>query len=124
MTLWEIGQFERLYGWTPPSGFTRSQLDQYIKDNPNATPKELEAGARQASGGATLTTDRNTIEGIRERIKKAKNSGYTEEEIKATIKSSYSKDELFAIAKGAGYAAWYTGKNTDIDRMLNALLSE
>ena len=124
MTLWEIGQFERLYGWTPPSGFTRSQLDQYVKDNPNATPEELEAGARQASGGATLTTDRNTIEGIRERIKKAKNSGYTEEEIKATIKSSYSKDELFAIAKGAGYAAWYTGKNTDIDRMLNALLSE
>jgi len=42
----QVDTFRRSYGWTPPLGFTQSQLEQYVADNPNATPEELEAGAR------------------------------------------------------------------------------
>lgn len=48
MTAKDIAQFERTYGWTPPLGYTQAQLTQFIKDNPDATPEELEAGAKQA----------------------------------------------------------------------------
>lgn len=128
MTLWEVQTFTKQYGWTPPYGFTQSQLMKFMQDNPGATPEELEAGAKQAlagGGGAqvqTTTTDRNTIDGVKERIKTAQDQGYTIDEIKQFVKSAYTTEELFALAKQAGYAKWYTGKNTDIDRMLNALL--
>jgi len=39
----QIEQFRRSFGWTPPLGFTQSQLIQYMNDNPNATPEELES---------------------------------------------------------------------------------
>jgi len=46
-----IDQFRRSYGWTPPFGFTENQLLQFMKDNPDASPEELEAGAKQALAG-------------------------------------------------------------------------
>ena len=49
----QIEQFRRSFGWTPPFGFTQSQLLQYIEDNPNATPEELEAGASGVLAGGT-----------------------------------------------------------------------
>jgi len=128
----QIDQFRRSYGWTPPYGFTESQLLQFMKDNPNATPEELETGAKQALAGgagviepvAELTADRNTIEGIKERVILARQEEYKDEEIKSTIKNLYTIDELFALAKSAGYAKWYTGKEKDINRMLNAILAQ
>ena len=30
MSIWEIQQYNKLYGWTPPSGFTRKQIDDYV----------------------------------------------------------------------------------------------
>ena len=48
MTVEKIAQFEKTYGWTPPVGFTQAQLIQFMNDNPNASPEELEAGAKEA----------------------------------------------------------------------------
>ena len=50
LTINQIEQFRRSYGWTPPFGFTENQLLQYMADNPDATPEELEAGAKQILG--------------------------------------------------------------------------
>jgi hypothetical protein len=129
LSIYDIAQFNRNYGWTPPLGFTQSQLTQFMKDNPNASPQELEAGAKQALQGTqenktSFTAERNTIDGITERIKLAKDNEFSDEEIKTTIKESYTSDELFALAESAGYAKWYTGKDTDIERMLDAILNK
>ena len=137
LTLWEISEFTKRYGWTPPYGFTEPQLTQFVQDNPTASPAELERGAKEAfarlQGGEpaqaeteteTFTTDRLTKEGVQERIIKAKQLSYTNDEIKTAIKAAYTTDELFKIAKDAGYAKWYTGKDADVERMLNALLAE
>ena len=128
LTLWEISEFERRYDWTPPYGFTQSQLNQFIKDNPGASPAELEKGAKQAlaqTQGITMpTTEKNTIEGVKERIKTAKDGGYNDDEIKTAIKKIYTTDELFVLAKSAGYAKWYTGKGSDVERMLDAILTQ
>jgi len=43
-TEWELNTFKKIYGWTPPYGVTKSQVRQYMADNPNATPQELEQG--------------------------------------------------------------------------------
>jgi hypothetical protein len=48
MTTAEIAQFEKTYGWTPPYGYTERQLIQFMKDNPDTAPEELEEGARRA----------------------------------------------------------------------------
>ncbi|MDD3662724.1 MAG: hypothetical protein PHT84_02565 [Candidatus Pacebacteria bacterium] len=47
MTTEEIAQFASQYGWTPPYGFAEKQLIQFMRDNPDATPEELEAGAKE-----------------------------------------------------------------------------
>jgi len=57
MTAVEITQFEEKYGWTPPFGFTEKQLIQFMKDNPDATPKELETGAKEAQFKANIFSD-------------------------------------------------------------------
>jgi hypothetical protein len=50
LTTEDIAKFAKTYGWTPPYGFTKRQLIQFMKDNPNATSKELEEGARETQG--------------------------------------------------------------------------
>ena len=115
----QIEQFRRSYGWTPPLGFTNSQLIQYMNDNPGATPEELEAGARQAGGGTiepaqpqtnfpdtvghimnTITDDEMTF-----LFKKAKTAGVTQllrlkrGDVQAYIESFQSKIEE-AISQG------------------------
>lgn len=58
MTAEEIAQFKKTYGWTPSFGYTQDQLLNFMKDNPDATPAELEAGTKEAllqGGGATQT---------------------------------------------------------------------
>lgn len=48
MTAEEIAQFEKTYGWTPPYGYTQKQLFNFMNDNLDATPEELEDGAKEA----------------------------------------------------------------------------
>jgi len=96
----QIDQFRRAYGWTPPYGFTESQLLKYMEDNPNATPEELEAGAKQAIGetSAISTTQYLSKEYLRE---------------------NFSEDELKTMSDNFGTSKWYTGKTSDINRFLN-----
>lgn len=106
----QIDQFRRAYGWTPPYGFTEQQLMQYMEDNPNATPEELEAGARQAigtetgqgagTGGTQVTIDENVI------------------------RQEFSTDELKSIADKLGMSKWYTPKGMDIDRAMPEILNK
>jgi len=124
----KIEQFRRSYGWTPPYGFTEPQLLKFMEDNPNATPEELEAGAKQALVGseemteAVETSDRTSVEGLKERLLMAQGQGYSDDEIKTFIKQNYTTQELKQLADESGFSKWYTGKDTDIERMLDNLL--
>ena len=123
----QIEQFRRSYGWTPPYGFTTSQLTAFMDANPGLSPEQYESLANQAAQineGGQAQPDRNTLEGIKSRIQAALGQDFATDEIKDAIKQAYTTDELFAIAKAAGYAKWYTGKETDIDRMLDALIAQ
>ena len=97
-----------------------------MNDNPNATPAELEAGAKQAlgeeQGEQPATEPVSDFEDIKQRIQTAKDSNFSNDEIKEAIKNAYTEDELFVIAKKEGYARVLTGRKKDIERMLNDLL--
>lgn len=104
MSVWEIQQYSKLYGWTPPSGFTRKQIDDFVNANPNATPLELESGAKQALLGMTNETG-ETIE---------INSDY--------FKSLYSQDELYKIAEKNNLVNyWSPFSSHDVDRLLKSI---
>ena len=104
MSVWEIQQYSKLYGWTPPSGFTRKEIDDFVKANPNATPAELESGAKQALLGMTNETG-ETIE---------INSDY--------FKSLYSQDELYKIAEKNNLVSyWNPFSSLDVNRLLKSI---
>ena len=100
MSINQIEQFRRSYGWTPPFGYTESQLKQYMDDNPNATPEELEAGAKQTTNGTAETED-------------FLSGDY--------FKENYSDAELKGFADKFGASKWYTSKSKDIDRFLELM---
>jgi len=104
MSVWEIQQYNKLYGWTPPSGFTRQQIDDFVNANPNATPAELESGAKQALLGITNDTG---------------------ESINLTsdyFKSLYTSDELYKIAEKNNLVNyWSPFSGDDVKRLLNSI---
>lgn len=106
LTINQVEQFRRSYGWTPPLGYTQNQLIQYMNDNPDATPEELEAGINQLEEEGTETTPTGDV--------------FTEEYFRA----NYSTKQLKAIADKAGASRWYTGKETDITRFFNEYLAD
>lgn len=107
LSLTEIEQFRRSYGWTPPLGFTQQQLQQFIKDNPNATPEELEAGARLA-------------------LIERQGSGETGENFldKSYFINNFTTDELKSLSDKAGTSRWWTPKGMDINRFLDDVLTK
>ena len=106
MTMWEISKFRRNYGWTPPYGFTKSQLFQFMKDNPTATLEELERGAKkvwaQLQGGQ-----------VKEQFL---NEDY--------FRTNYTKDELKKMSDKAGTSKWYTPATMDINRFLTETMKK
>ena len=104
MSVWEIQQYNKLYGWTPPSGFTRQQIDNYVNANPNATPAELEAGAKQALLG--ITND----------------AGESIELTSDYFKSLYTNDELYKIAEKNNLVNyWSPFSGHDVKRLLRSI---
>jgi hypothetical protein len=107
LTMWEIGQFKNTYGWTPPYGFTQSQLSQYMADNPNATPQQLEEGARKIiSGGGG-------------------NAGSTNQYItEEYLRTNYTTDELKKMSDKFGTSKWYTPASMDISRFIKEAIAK
>lgn len=104
MSVWEIQQYSKLYGWTPPSGFTRKEIDDFVKAHPNATPAELESGAKQALLGITNDTGENIN----------LTSDY--------FKSLYTNDELYKIAEKNNLVSyWNPFSSLDVDRLLKSI---
>ena len=107
----QIEQFRRSYGWTPPFGFTESQLLQFMADNPNATPEELEAAAKQAMAGETGTIEPTTPTN-------------TPDEVITKILDTMSDAQLKALKKKAdeaGISSMWKGKRTDVKNYLNSI---
>jgi len=129
MSLNQIDQFRRSYGWSPPFGYSMGQLTQFMADNPGLSPEEYEALANQAAtaeGGAGGIEDlpaRNTIEGMQARVKRAVDMGFAREEIEQAIRDEYTQAELHAIAKAGQHASFWTPKGADITRMFDALFT-
>src|SRR3990167_7236991 len=109
----QIVQFKETYGWTPPFGFSASQLSKYMQDNPNATPAELEAGARQA-GEQTGATP-------------AKTTTTTPEAIISFVTNNMTPEQKTALKKKAGTAGvssmWKTA-SVDIKNYLNSITAQ
>jgi len=106
MSVNQIEQFRRSYGWTPPYGFTENQLLQYINDNPNFTPEELEAGARQAQ---ETTTQETTT---------------TPEEMITSIMDTITDVQLKTLKTKAGevgISSMWKSKRTDVKNYLNSI---
>ena len=109
----QIEQFRRSYGWTPPFGYTETQLLQYVKDNPNASPEELEAGAKQVQGQtdasatpATKTTPEAVITFIDGNL------------------TSAQKTSLKKKADTAGISSMWKPASTDIKNYLNSIKTQ
>ncbi len=111
----QIDTFRRSYGWTPPFGFTESQLLQYMKDNkdnPNATPEALEAGAKQILQGKQPT----------DTTKEAPTT--TPDEVITSIMDTMSDEQLKALktkADEAGISSMWRGKRTDVKNYLESI---
>lgn len=104
----QIEQFRRSFGWTPPFGYTMGQLDKYISDNPGATPEELELGARQVADITTAKTEEKmTPDTVINKI----TSGMTDEQLKKLKEKS---DE-------AGISSFFKSKETDVENYLNSI---
>jgi len=95
MSIGQIEQFRRSYGWTPPFGFTLPQLNQYIADNPNATKEELQAGANSI-GGVGVT-------------------GEQKEKDEKAIRDQLSTVELKKLSDWAGTSRWWRHKTRDVN---------
>src|SRR3990167_728131 len=109
----QIVQLKETYGWTPQFGFSASQLSKYMQDNPNATPAELEAGARQA-GEQTGATP-------------AKTTTTTPEAIISFVTNNMTPEQKTALKKKAGTAGvssmWKTA-SVDIKNYLNSITAQ
>jgi hypothetical protein len=110
----KIDKFRRNYGWTPPYGFTEDQLLQYMKDNPNATPEELEQGAKQA------LRERNG--GQQEQPQQTQEPQQTVNE--DYIKKQISTERLKEIADKLGKSSWLTPKSWDINRAMPDIMAK
>lgn len=110
MSVSEIESFRHSYGWTPPFGFTQTQIKQYIADNPNATPEELEAGAEQVSG-------------ITENTKAAPNT-QTPDQIVSFVTGNMNdaqKSVLKKKADVAGISSMWKPASTDVKNYLKSI---
>ena len=79
-----------------------------MKDNPNATPEELEAGARKAIGGTEINIETTK----------------TPDEIISSIIDTMSDEQLKSLKKKAdvaGVSSMWRGKKTDIKNYLNSI---
>ena len=130
LTINQIDQFRRAYGWTPPLGYSMPQLLQYMADNPSATPEQLTAKAKEEAEKLGIEQPEKTASGeeiitvkvIQGRITNALDEGFSDEQVKTAMKQLFTAEQLFDLAKRAGFSKWYTGKEKDIDRMLDNIL--
>ena len=120
---------------------------QIIEANPNATPEELKVGLLEQVSSKKLKlsiTDINSLiaekkqkteakaeankpetfsqDWFKSKIANARTNDFSDTEIIDYIIKNFDINELFKTAKEAGYAKWYTGKESDIKRYIESLL--
>jgi len=112
----QIEQFRRSYGWTPPFGYSQSQLLQYMDDNPSATPEQLEEGAKQEGGDTPTDTPTEQTQPTQ-----------TIEELIPDIMGSITDDQLKQLkvkADTAGISSMWKSKTTDVENYLNSIKAD
>lgn len=115
LTINQIDQFRRSYGWTPPFGYTFAQLQQYMADNPDATPEELEAGAQEAGSGEA-GGEAETEAGAESGQDVAGTISYISQNLSAN-----QLDVLHTKAQEAGVAKWWHGKKKNVEAYLESI---
>jgi len=112
MTSEDLSRFKWTYGWTPPVGFTWNELIQFQKDNPTATPEELEWGAKEALA---------EVQG-KEITRKTPDEVITYIFENATTQQLKKLKELGEKAGTTGwFAQWVTGKEKEAKNYLNSI---
>lgn len=103
----DLQRIENLYGFVPPLGVTMSEIEQFVNDNPNATPAELQAGIDAWARGETGETTAGQQGG---------------QFLTKDYFNQLTTEQLKDFADKAGASKWYTGKSKDIDRFLDQLM--
>lgn len=108
----DIKRIQELYGFTPPLGVTMGEVEQFIRDNPDATPIELQEGMSfffgEIDDGQGSTTTRN--DAINERFLD-----------KDYFRNNYTRDQLKDFSDQAGTSSFWTNKGADINRFLDLM---
>jgi hypothetical protein len=101
----DIQRISDIYGFTPPLGATMAQVTQFVNDNPDATPAELQAGIdSQFSGAPEGATPTRFL---------------TPDFLK-----KLPTDELKRLSDKAGTSKLLTGKESDINRFIVSVMSQ
>jgi len=95
-------QIKDVYGFTPTLGMERSQVEQFIQDNPGATGEELQEGINQAQ---------NIILG----------KNFLDEDY---FRTNFTEDELKELSKKEGTASALKSKKADINNFIKEKMSE
>ena len=108
---------------------------QILEANPDASNEELKLGLLENT--ELNTTEINALiaqrtqpaqpetfsqEWFKSKIEIARANDFSDAQIIDYIIENFDKDELFKTAKEAGFASFWTGKETDIERYIKSLL--
>jgi len=110
----QIEQFRRSYGWTPPFGYSQEQLIQFMNDNPGLSPEEYEEAANQVESGQQNSQS----------TQQSKQTLQTPEQIVDGIMSQLSDSQLKAfkkLADEAGVSSFARGTKGDVEHYLNTI---
>lgn len=129
MSINQIEQFRRSYGWTPPAGVTWDEVVEFMEANPGLTPEEYKALADKMMAGEGSQVNEESFftlspyEQIMTYARNMEGRGKGAAQIKAEILELYKLKELHQIAKDNGIASRTTRAKVDVDRMLNSMIA-
>lgn len=109
LSLVDIKRIEELYGFTPPLGASFSQVQQFILDNPNASPAELQQAIDQLNLGSNAGTPAGAPQST------PAGGGQSVESPEQYLRSQLSENELKKLADATGSSSIFRKKSTDIN---------
>jgi ribosomal protein L20 len=104
MSILDLDRLEESYGVRFPFGVTQGQVTQFFADNPGATPEEMQQAINESLGGGGGEDS---------------GGGVSIQVNKDWLSSNLSIDQQKRLADLVGASSWFTGKETDVNRMYN-----
>lgn len=104
MSILDLDRLEESYGVRFPFGVTQGEVTQFFADNPGASPEDMQQAINDSMGGGAAGGD----------------SGGTQIQVnKDWLTSNLDITQQKKLADLVGASSWWTGKETDVNRMYN-----